>query len=77
MVMSESISLTAKVKLKTNRIHGNCMCLVKDRKVHKIFIAHEKGVHIYDDYQQQFEEVRVSETGGIVSCLTSSSFDLT
>jgi len=30
------------------------MCLLRDRKVVKMFIGHEKGVHIYDCSSQKF-----------------------
>ena len=73
--MSDNISLTSNVKLKTNRIHNNSMCLMRDRKVTKVFVAHEKGVHVYDCYQKQFEEVKIGDTTGgvVVSCLTNST----
>jgi hypothetical protein len=57
--MADSISLTAKSRLKTNRIHANSMTIVRDRKTIKIFIAHSKGVHIYDAQSHKFEDVGV------------------
>jgi hypothetical protein len=50
--MSDTINLTSKVKLKTNPIRSNSMCLLRDRKVTKVFIANEKGISIYDNYQK-------------------------
>ena len=50
--MSDNINLTSKTRLKTNKIHPNSMCTLRDRKVTKMFIAHERGIHIYDCHQQ-------------------------
>lgn len=51
--MTESINLTSKVKLKTNPIHSNSMCLLKEKKG-KLFIAQSKGIHLYDINSQKF-----------------------
>lgn len=52
--MADTINLTAKVKLKTNPIRSNSMCILRDRKATKIFIASEKSINIYDNYQKHF-----------------------
>ena len=44
----DSVNLSSNIKIKTNRIHKNSICLLRDKKVLKMFIAHDKGVHIYD-----------------------------
>lgn len=58
--------------MKTNPISANSMCLLPDKKSTKIFVAHAKGVHIYDNISQKIDDVKISETSGTASCLTQS-----
>lgn len=71
--MSENINLTSKIRLKTNPISYNSMSLIRDKKSSKLFIAHTKGIHIYDSFSQTFEDVKMAEeNSGVLTCLTLS-----
>lgn len=65
------IGLTSQTKLKTGSIFANGICLLKDKKGPKVFIAHAAGLHIYEPASDKFEDVNLAPDSS-VSCLSTS-----
>ena len=57
--MADNTNLSSKTRLKTHKIYSNAMCLLKEKRVNKVFVGHEKGLQIYDCYEQQVVDVNL------------------
>ena len=63
-------NLASITKLKTGQINSNSMSYLKDKN--QIFIAHQKGLVVYDIKSSKFEDVKLGDScKGQISCITT------